>query len=232
VSNYFDLTLDTTGPSNPTIALNSGNQYATAVLVTATVGTGDGTTTGYQMKFWGDIDLAWAKANGIVGSSATATDQASALWITYATSQQLQLSTGDANKTVYLQIRDDVYNISAQASDQITLDTTKPTVTITGPDVSKVSTQAGKNVASFSFTSDSNYQQYVVKVVASSGADHTTGTTIATTNGSTNMSGGAGTASTVINCQVNGSDLQAASAGDGTKVIKVFVEDTAGNWSV
>jgi len=230
--NYFDLTLDTTGPSNPSVALQSGNQYATAVLVTATVSTGDATTTSYQMQFWGDLDLAWAKANGIVGSSATATDEASALWITYATSKQLQLSTGDGTKTVYLKLRDDVYNVSAQASDQITLDTTKPTITITGPDVSKVSMVSGKNVASFSFTSDSDYQQYIVKVVASSGADHTTGTTIGTANSSTNMSGGAGTASTVINCQVNGSDLQAASAGDGTKIIKVFVEDNAGNWSV
>lgn len=230
--NYFNLTLDTTGPSNPTITLEGGAQYATADLITAAISTSDVSQTGYQMKIWGDLDLAWAKTNGIVGSGATGVTENDALWITYVTSKQLQLASGDGNKTVYLKIRDDVYNVSAQASDSITLDTTRPIVTITGPDVTKVSKISGKDVCSFSFVSDSDFVEYKVKVVTSTGAAHDTGVQIPTTGGSTNMSGsGSFTKSTVTDCTINGTDLETASAGDGTKIIKVFVKDSAGNWS-
>ena len=47
------------------------------------------------------------------------------------------------------------------------------------------------------------------------------------------MSGSAGgyPADTVINCQIYGADLEAADAGDGTKIVKVFAKDESGNWS-
>jgi hypothetical protein len=31
---------------------------------------------------------------------------------------------------------------------------------------------------------------------------------------------------------IKGTDLETASAGDGAKTVKVFVQDLAGNWSV
>lgn len=233
MANYFTLTLDTTGPSNPSIRIDNNAQFATNQLVTASIGTGDSSTQGYQMKIWGDIDLAWAKSNGIVGASATTLTEGTASWIAYATTKQLKLSTGDGAKTINLQIRDDVYNVSALATDSINLDTTRPIVTITGPDVSKISKQAGKDMASFSFTTDTDYVEYKVKVVSSSGADHASGTLIGTTNGSTNTSGtGDYVKSSVINVTIDGADLEAASAGDGAKTIKVFVKDDAGNWSI
>jgi hypothetical protein len=107
-------------------------------------------------------------------------------------------------------------------------------VTISGPDVSKISKIAGKNVASFSFSVDTIFDEFKVKVVSSTGASHDTGTLIPTAGGSTNMSGNEGNypAATPINCQITGTDLEAASAGDGQKIIKVFVKDQAGNWSV
>jgi hypothetical protein len=233
MANYFTLTYDTTGPASPSISINSGATYATAVLVTATIGTTDGTTTGYQMKVWGDLDLAWCKTNGVVGAGATGVAEADALWITYATSKQLQLSTGDGTKTVYLKIRDDVNNPSAQASDTIILNTALPTVTISGPDVPKISKQTGKDTSSFTFQSDQIFTDYMVKVVSASGADNTTGTTIATTNGSTNTSGSAGnySANTPITVTIKGADLEVASAGDGSKIIKVFCKNQAGQWS-
>jgi hypothetical protein len=145
---------------------------------------------------------------------------------------QLKLSTGDGNKTIYLKIRDDVWNVSSQAQDSIILDLTLPVVTIAGADVSKISKVAGKNTASFSFQCDSTFTQYVVKVVSSTGASHDVGVQIPTTGGSTNM-GNTGTfaATTPINCSIKGADLETASAGDGTKIVKVFVVDEAGNWS-
>jgi hypothetical protein len=65
-NSYFTLTYDNTGPASPTVSLNSGATYATNVLITATIGTSDGTTTGYQMKIWGDLDISWAIANGVL----------------------------------------------------------------------------------------------------------------------------------------------------------------------
>lgn len=234
MANFFTLTLDTTNPSNPSLSLESGAQYATNTLINATIGTSDGTTTGYQMKIWGaDLDLAWCKTNGIVSSGAAAVDEASALWITYATSKQLQITSGDGSKTVYLKIRDDVYNESAQASDSIILNTTLPVVTISAVDVAKVSKISGKDVASFSFQCDVAFAEYKVKVVSASGNAQDTGTVIGTTNGSTNMSGVAGNyaATTPINCTIKGADLETASNGDGAKVIKIFVKNAAGLWS-
>lgn len=225
MANFFNLTLDTTGPANPTISIESGASYATAQLVNLTIATSDGTTTGYQMKIWGNVDTTY--------DTNVKDTEALSQWITYATTKQVKLLTGDGTKTVYLKIRDDVYNESAQASDAITLDTTRPVVTISGPDVSKISEQSGKDVASFSFTVDQAFIEYKVKVVASSGSAENTGTQIPVTAGSTNMSGIAGNyaAATAINCTIKGTDLETASAGDGAKVVKIFVKDAAGNWS-
>ena len=39
-------------------------------------------------------------------------------------------------------------------------------------------------------------------------------------------------ASTAISCKVYGKDLEAASSGDGEKIIKVFVKNAHGTWSV
>ena len=124
--NYFTLTLDTTGPSNPSIRLDNNAQFATNTLVTASISTGDSDKTGYQMKIWGDLDLAWAKSNGLVGTNSTVISEETASWVTFAASKQLKLSGSDGAKTVSVQIRDDVYNVSAVASDSITLDTTRP----------------------------------------------------------------------------------------------------------
>ena len=57
---------------------------------------------------------------------------------------------------------------------------------------------------------------------------------IPVTSGSTNTSGTEGgyKADTAINVTINGADLEAASSGDGVKIIKVFVKNAAGTWSV
>jgi len=226
MANYFLLTLDTTGPQSPSIILESGAQYASAQLINADIATADGDTIGYQMKIWGDVDLTEnPNIQDTEGNSS---------WITYSATQQVKLSTGDGSKTVYLKIRDDVLNESAQTSDSITLDTSLPVVTISGPDVSKISKIATANISSFSFTVNEIFDEYKVKVVASTGAAHDTGTLIGTANGSTNMSGVAGDypADTAINCSIYGSDLEVASAGDGEKIVKVFAKDKSGTWSV
>lgn len=226
MANYFNLTLDTTAPSSPSINIEDGAQHATQQLVDCTINTSDSDTTGYQMKIWGDVDT---------GENLSIQDtESNSSWITYSTGQQVKLSSGDGSKTINLSIRDDVNNESAQASDSITLDTTLPVITISGPDVNKISKVTGNNECSFSFDVDSIFDEYKVKVVNSTGASHDTGVQIGTANGSTNMSGAAGgyAANTAINCTITGSDLEAADSGDGEKIIKVFARDEAGNWSV
>lgn len=226
MANFQNLILDTTAPASPTISIEAGATFATNQLVNTTIGTADGDTTGYQMKIWGTVDTA-------NDANVQATEGASA-WITYATSKQVRLSSGDGAKTLNVKIRDDVWNESAQASDNITLDTTVPVVTMSAIDVAKVSKIAGKTTATFTFTSDVSFTDYKVKIVSSSGSAESTGTTIPTTNGSINVSavGGSFAAATPITTTIKGADLELASAGDGTKIVKVFVKDTAGIWSV
>ena len=224
MANYFYITLDTTAPANPSIVIEGGATYTANQLVDVALSTSDSDTTGYQMKIWGDVDNSH--------DTDVQSTEGDSNWITYQESKQIRLSEADESKTLYLRIRDDVHNVSSQASDSIILDSTQPTVTITGPDVDRISKIDGRDEASFSFQVDQDFEEYKVKVVSSTGASHDTGTAILTTNGSTNMSGTDSFASTTpINSILNGADLEVASAGDGEKIIKVFVRDAAGNWS-
>lgn len=225
MANYFNLTLDTTGPQGVTSNINSGASYATAQIVTVAIGTSDGVTTGYQMKLWGNVDPAY-------DANVQATEGASA-WVAYATSKQVKLLTGDGSKTVYVKVRDDVLNESAQVSYTITLDTNLPVATISsGPDVTKVSKIATKDTCTISFTVDTHVQSWKVKVVPATNSLESTGTQIGITNGSTGVTGGALASATPQTVSIKGADLEVASAGDGAKIVKVFVQDDAGSWSV
>lgn len=218
MASYFNLILDTLAPSGLTLQINGGAQYTTAQEVTLTISVDDADTSGYQMKIWG--------ING-------ATTETNASWETYTTSKTVTLPTGDGLKTIYIKVRDDVYNESSSVSSSITLNTSVPTVTITGPDVTRISKVSPKNVSTFSFISDSNFTEYKVKVVPSGASLQDAGISIGTSGGSTNMSGsGTFEANTAITCKIYGSDLETASSGDGAKIIKVFVKNDAGTWSV
>ena len=218
MASYFNLTLDTLAPQGLTIKLNNGSQYTTNKTVQLAVNVTDESADGYQMKVWG--------INGVANES-------DATWETLANIKNVTLSTGDGLKTVYVKVRDDVYNETAAASATITLDTSVPAVTIIGPDVSKISKTSPKDVATFSFTSDTAFTEYKIKVVPSNSSLHDAGVQIGTANGSTNMSAtGTFKASTAISCKVYGKDLEDASSGDGEKIIKVFVKNAHGTWSV
>ena len=165
MANYFNLTLDTTAPSGVTLAINGGAEYTTSTAVTLTIGCGDADTTGYQMKIWG------------VDGAAAETD---ATWETFTETKAVTLVSGDGQKTVSIKVRDDVYNESSAVSDTITLNTTVPAVTITGPDVTRISKQTGNNTCTFSFSSDTAFTEYKVKVVPSINSLNDAGTAIGT----------------------------------------------------
>jgi hypothetical protein len=216
----FQLLLDTTGPQGVTLVLDTGNPaYSTDLVVDAILATTDPDTTGYQVKLWGDV--------------AGVPDEATAAWQTLTPAVAVTLTAGDGVKNVSARLRDDVFNTSSVATDSIVVDTTAPTIVISsGPAPTKISKNATKDTSSITWSSDSDIQAYKVKVVASTGSLESTGTQIPTTAGSTNVSGGAKGAGVAVTTSIKGADLEAASSGDGTKQVKIFVQDLAGNWSV
>lgn len=219
MASYFNLTLDTTAPSGLTLQINDGALYATSTAVTLKISVSDEQTTGYQMKIWGIDGVA---------------DEGSASWENFATSKSANLTSGDGLKTVYIKVRDDVGNESAQVSDTITLNTAVPVVTITGPDKSKISKVSGFNTAIINFTADVEFEEYKVCVVPQHNSTQEAGTVIPTDGDSVNTSGSDGNypASENIQVTITGADLEAASSGDGVKIVKVFVKTAAGIWSV
>lgn len=219
MASYFNLTLDTLAPEGLSAVLNDGAIYTTSSSVALKLELADAETTGYQMKVWG-VDGA--------------ENEADAAWETFTATKTVTLTDGDGLKTVYVKVRDDVGNESAAVSDSITLDTAVPAVTVTGPDKSKISKVAGFNSAVINFTSDVAFEEYKVCVVPAASSLQSAGVVIPITNGSENTSGSAGgyVADTNISVTINGADLEAASAGDGVKIVKVFVKNAAGTWSV
>ena len=218
MASYFNLTLDTLAPSGLVVQLNGDDIYTTTPTVELTLSLDDLETTGYQMKVWG-ID-------GV-------DDEETATWETYAASKSVTLPTGDGLKTVYVKVRDSVGNETAAVSDSITLDTSVPTVTVTGPDKSTISEVAGFNQAVINFMSDIAFEEYKVCVVPATSSTQEAGAVIPTTAGSINTSGSEGSyeADTNIQVTITGTDLKTASSGDGTKIVKVFVRNAAGTWS-
>lgn len=222
----FTLTLDTTAPTTPTMQISGGAAYSTSTAATADFTTADGSTAGYQIKVWGaGIDTA-ANAN-------IQTTEGASSWITYTASQAITLTTGDGSKTVSAKIRDDVGNETTTLTDTITLDTTSPVPNITtAASPTKISKIATFDTCTVVWQSDTAIQAYKIKVVPATNSVHSAGTQIPTTAGSTNMSGGAVGATTDVTSTIKGADLETASAGDGAKIVKIFVQDLAGNWSV
>lgn len=218
MASFFNLTLDTLAPSGLSILLNEGATYTTTGVVTLATTISDADTTGYQMKVW-----------GIEGAET----EDAASWETFAAEKSITLTNGDGLKTVNVKVRDDVGNETAAVSDDIYLDTAVPVVTITGPDKSKISKIAGFNTAALSFTADVDFVEYKVCVVPATTSLQAAGTVIGTANGSENTSGtGEYAAATPIEVTINGTDLETASGGDGVKIVKVFVKNAAGTWSV
>jgi len=217
MASYFNLTLDTTGPQSVALNINNGAAKTNNALVTLGISTADADTTGYQMKIWG--------YQGCMTES-------SASWETFQATKQVTLNAEGTN-TLYVKIRDDVYNESIQANASIVLDTAVPVVTVYGPDYSKISKVTGKDTATITFEADTAFTAYKVCVVSAATDIESAGVVIPTTNGSTNTSGsGSWSTGDTITTTIKGADLEAASAGDGVKIVKVFVQNDTGTWSV
>jgi hypothetical protein len=216
----FVLTLDTTGPQNVAVSIDGGAALSIDHDVALAITTTDPDTSGYQAKVWGDV--------------AGVPDEATATWQTLTPSIAATLTAGDGAKTVFVRLRDDVWNESATATASIAVDSTAPVVTIlAGPAPQKISKVTGKDVSTVTWSSDSDFDEFTVRVVPDVNSDHTAGTEIPTAGGSTDTSGGAGTAADPMTTTIDGTDLEAAAGADGDWTIKVFVREAAsGYWSV
>jgi hypothetical protein len=224
VASFFKVTLDTTGPQTPTFAIAAGAAVVNSQTTAVNFSTSDSSTSGYQVKIWGNVDVAF-------NAAIQATEGASE-WITYNAEVAVKLSSGDGSKTLHAKIRDDVWNETAELSDSIELDTTSPIITISsGPEPTKVSKISGKRTVTFKFQSDSKLKAWKVKVVPSSASTESAGTLIGVTNGSTNMTGTTLEKETNEECTIDGRDLAEAAGPDGEYTVKVFGQDLAGNWS-
>ena len=214
MASYFQLTLDTLAPSINSFTINDGASVTTSRNVTLKITAPEAAS----MKIWGIDGVA---------------TEAAASWETFSAEKAVTLPSGDGTKTVYIKVRDSVYNESAASSDTITLSTAIPTISITGPDVSVISEQTGKNIATFSFQSSMALKAWKVKLVPTNASAHDAGTQIGMANGSTNMTGTTLAANTSKECTINGSDLAAAAGGvDGTYIIKVFGQASSNDlWS-
>lgn len=225
--NFIYITLDTQAPANPLVKIAGGAVFTTAQLVNLLVTTDDVDKTGYQMLIWGDVDPAY---NVNVQKLETESK-----WTAFNSSPQIKLSSQDGQKTINVRIRDDVHNASSLATAMISLDMSLPTVTVTNPDLNRISKNVDKDTFSFTFSSNEAFSEYKVKLVSSTGSGEAAGSVITTTHGSLNTIGSTGnyTAGQVITVTVKGEDLVLSGAStDGQKIIKVFVKDLSGQWSV
>lgn len=225
---FKNLTLQTTPPVLTSIKIGSGTGTLSSLSTTVTFVPGvTPVPEGYQVKIWGDVDTS--------DNASIQATEATSTWFDYAEVVNVKLAAGDGSKTVYAKLRDDVYNESSAVSASASIDMTAPIVAIiSGPIPNKISKVPGKNTSQIIFQVSEAFTEYKVCVVADSSISAAAATAIPTTNGSINTSGSNPSgfaADTSITVTINGADLEAASAGDGEKCVKIFVADSAGNWS-
>ncbi len=237
MANYINLTLDTIAPSGISVLLNGGVTSTTSTAVTLGIECAEAEqNSDYQMKIWG---------------TASAQTEAEAQWETFQNTKQITLPAGDGTKTVYVKVRDDVWNESATVSDSISFYGKIPTVNVSA-NVSKLSFVNGKNVTMLNFVLDEECSEIKVMIVNNINDAHNASTNIAipTANGSyldfndSTYQSQSNTLEYAVSGNDNfqpvlgqfatiyAADIAQASPGDGVKIVKVFVKSAvSGNWS-
>lgn len=234
MTSYVNLTLDTIGPSGVNVKINGDEETTTSTSATLSITCGDADLTGYQMKIWGAV-------------SAPTEDEA--LWETFQETKSITLPTGDGIKTIYVKIRDDVWNESVTVSDTITLFTKLPAVEAFRIYKAKLSLVNGMNIAGGNFIFDEHIDAAKIMIVQDINAKHDdpSNISIPTTNGSCIVND----ADDILTgdymefegifcdfdymcfCEIYAGDIAAVSPGDGVKLLKVFVRSAATKrWSV
>jgi len=195
--NYTDsIILDTTPPTG-SITINGGAPYTNSTSVTLNLAATDAEgVTGYRVADGSD-----ASGASTVPVSSTTSFSADIPWT---------LPSGDGTKTVAVQYRDAAGNWSPNYTDNIILDTTPPTdsITINGGAPYTNSTSVTLNIAATDAEGVTGYR-------VADGTD-ASGGTIVTVPSTTSFS----------------ADIPwTLPSGDGTKTVAVQYRDAAGSWS-
>lgn len=222
------ITLDLTAP-DAAVSIEGGSSVTSDVDVDLTITSA--ASDKQHMKIYGDVNDTFA-------TSEYRAVEANAPWIAFSGTKTVRLSTGDGTKTVKVKVRDDVLNVSSEATDTISLNTAIPTINITvALSPTKISKQATIDEADLTFQSDIALDQWKVNLVTAANEVHTAGTVIPEAAGSeTQGTTLAATTDQVVT--ITGTDLESAGASGagagGTQVrIKVFGRSAAnGQWSV
>ncbi len=237
MSSYFNLTLDTTGPSGVTVKINGDDNKTTSTSAVLTVSCNEVDTSNCSMKIWGDI-------NDYMGNPVSTEEDA--VWQNYAETVNVVLTDcteGESEtKTVYVKVRDDVWNESVTASDTISLYVIVPAVTAVS-NVSRISKIGTKSWGVFTFMVDRPCEDVKVMVVNSVNASvndpsnseimmNSDGTDIPIGRDIMAKSNGLLDAGTEYGGIISGKYLEMASEGDGVKLIKLFAKGQTGAWSV
>lgn len=233
MANYVNITLDTIGPAGVSVLINDDADKVTSTSATLTISCEDADLSGYQMKIWGTAD---------------APTESDALWETFQEEKDITLSSGDGLKTVFVKVRDDVWNESATVSDTVTLYEKLPSIIGLSVNKSKLSLVEGQRVTVGSFGIDEDIDAVRVMIVqnVNDTYDAPTNVSIPVTNGSKiynendeTVSGAFLEAESTLNnvqlvyFDICAADISAVAPGDGVKIVKVFVRSAAnGNWSV
>jgi hypothetical protein len=223
----FNLTLDTQAPSNPALLINGGAALTGERVVWLRLTTADhltGSNDVADMKVWGDLDPTADPAFQVAEGDAQ--------WLPYTEQVAVMLSLGTGRKHLYARLRDDVGNPTLPFTDFIDYDPSIPVVTIsTAADRGRISRVAPFDAATFVWESSVPFTAYQIRVVPTHGSPQQAGVVIPHAGGSINVQGnGEFPADTPIITTIRGDDLQAASPGDTTKIVKVFIQ-AGGVWS-
>lgn len=243
--------LDQTVPS-ATLALTKADGVTTkpahSVLAAfgAHIGGGDDALVGTAVEYllYGDFTYGSQGAQGVTEAAATWTKLELDAGKAYMTITDMYATSGDGTKNIYLKVKDNAGNVSTAAVQSFVYDTTAPTVEVSGVDynrISKMHTARTDNSAKFNdetnfvFTPDSVIQAYKVVAYAdeaAANAGSSADAAIGIANGSVNMSATGLNSNSEVAAMIRGADLEAASMGDGIKIVVVYVQDLAGTWSV
>jgi|GEM_PF-2755219 len=105
--NFTNFLIDTIGPTNCSVEINSGDSLSSSSNVTLTINAEDVLA----------IEMIIANDAGFSGAS----------WESYTTTKSWTLAGGDGVRTVYIKFRDVLGNESGTETNSITVDTTPPT---------------------------------------------------------------------------------------------------------
>lgn len=235
MSDYIKLTLDTTPPEDVEMLINGGAAYTFSRFVELKVSCADSDTQGYSIKVWG--------VDGV-------DDEDDAPWEEYFQSKLVSLSEGDGEKTVYVKVRDDLFNESDAVCDTVSYRSSPiPFVKGLTVDTSKIFSSGVRRTASLIWNVDKDFDAVKIMLVDDVNAayDDDSNISIPTANGSHICGANGKIISTgdymeIYNYKLSSNvgmsavlyarDITAVSPENGIKVIKVFVRSCEnGNWS-